>query len=72
MESTSRNLIAAARLEIKEAIGLLKLYGHDRDANLLSLDLIRAGDDYRKILMVRDDAERSLEAASLDQGDVLE
>jgi hypothetical protein len=62
-------LITEAALEIKEAIGLLKLHGADKDASSLAMDLIRAGSDLREVLMVREDADRLVEAATFDELD---
>jgi hypothetical protein len=62
-------LITEAALEIKEAIGLLKLHGADKDAHTLAMDLIRAGSDLREVLMVREDADRLVEAATFDELD---
>jgi hypothetical protein len=68
--ATAENLmIFEATLEIKEAIGLLELHGADKDANSLAMDLIRAGSDLREVLMVREDADRLVEAATFDELD---
>ena len=66
--ATAENiLIHEATLEIKEAIGLLKLHGANKDANSLAMDLARAGSDLREVLMVREDADRLVEAATCDE-----
>ena len=62
-------LLADATADIKTAIGLLKLHGANRDANTLAMDLARAGSDLRKVLMVREDADRLAEAATFDELD---
>ena len=62
-------LLADATADIKTAIGLLKLHGANRDANTLAMDLARAGSDLRKVLMVREDADRLVEAATFDELD---
>lgn len=56
----------ALRRELLEAVALLKLLGADEDARLLNSDLLRAGHDHRELLMVSEDAERLLEAASIN------
>lgn len=54
------------RAELLEAVALLKVLGADSDAKLLHGDVLRAGHDVRELLMVQEDAERLLEAASID------
>lgn len=48
------------------AVERLKLLGADDDARILKSDVLRAGHRLPDLLMVRDDAERLLEAASVD------
>lgn len=54
------------RRDLLEAVQLLRLLGSDNEARDLHRDVVRAGSDLRELLMVRDDAERLLECASLD------
>ena len=66
--TTNDTLLAEATTDIKTAIALLKLHGA-KEAYDLSTDLTRAGSDLREVLMVREDADRLVEAATFDELD---
>lgn len=58
--------VRALRRQLLESVALLELLEADSDARLLHSDILRAGHDVRKLLMLREDAERLLEAVSFD------
>jgi hypothetical protein len=55
-----------AKFHITRTIEALEAAGSHDDARLVGLDLMRAGEDLRELLMVRDDALDMLERTAED------
>lgn len=58
-----------ARFHVTRALEALEAAGATADAQLVRLDLMRAGDDLRELLMVRDDALDLLERTAAADDD---